>query len=163
MCLSKISIDNTVLVYCELALSYLFGTFCDSGCLLRLGSLAVAFSIRFWNSPRTNPSGSFWALSRRRCLANVRCASEPTRHHLRILQNFARRANHFVFSEMACPAPFAKIFSFVSDPNQFTDSTVSFRSEGRSRVVTSAGRDAVDARASGDVRGWQGGSTRPVS
>src|SRR6267154_3908566 len=34
---------------------------------------------------------------------------------------------------------------------------VSFRSEGRSRVVTSAGRDAVDARASGDVRGWQGG------
>src|SRR5258708_40229239 len=34
----------------------------------------------------------------------------------------ARRANHFVFSEMACPAPFAKIFSFASDPNQFTDS-----------------------------------------
>ena len=38
--------------------------------------------------------------------------------------------------------------------------TVSFRSEGRSRVVTSAGRDAVDAAASGDVRGWQGGSIK---
>jgi hypothetical protein len=31
--------------------------------------------------------------------------------------------------------------------------TVSFRQEGRSRVVTSAGRDAVDARASGAP--WQ--------
>src|SRR5713101_2885591 len=31
--------------------------------------------------------------------------------------------------------------------------TVSFRQEGRSRVVTSAGRDAVDARASGAQ--WQ--------
>jgi hypothetical protein len=30
----------------------------------------------------------------------------------------ARRANHFVFSEMACPAPFAKIFPFSLDPNQ---------------------------------------------
>src|ERR1700686_4758267 len=38
--------------------------------------------------------------------------------------------------------------------------TVSFRSEGRSRVVTNAGRDAVDAAASGDVRGWQGGSIK---
>ena len=28
------------------------------------------------------------------------------------------RANHFVFSEMACPAPFAKIFPFRPDPNQ---------------------------------------------
>ena len=35
--------------------------------------------------------------------------------------------------------------------------------EGRIAIVTDAGRDAVDAAASGDVRGWQGGSTRPVS
>ena len=35
--------------------------------------------------------------------------------------------------------------------------------KGRIAIVTDAGRDAVDAAASGDVRGWQGGSTRPVS
>src|SRR5439155_18852095 len=50
---------------------------------------------------------------------------------------------------MACPAPFAKIFLFQSDPNQFTDSCRPVPSEGRSRVVTNAGRDAVDARAPG--------------
>jgi hypothetical protein len=33
--------------------------------------------------------------------------------------DFARRANHFVFSEMVCPAPFAKIFPFPPDPNHF--------------------------------------------
>ena len=31
----------------------------------------------------------------------------------------ARRANHFWFSEIACPAPFAKIFRFGPDPNHF--------------------------------------------
>jgi hypothetical protein len=35
--------------------------------------------------------------------------------------------------------------------------------KGRIAIVTDAGRDAVDAVASGDVRGWQGGSIRPVS
>jgi hypothetical protein len=35
----------------------------------------------------------------------------------------------------------------------FISITVSFRSEGRSRVVTNAGRDAVDARAPGAQ--WQ--------
>jgi len=35
--------------------------------------------------------------------------------------------------------------------------------EGRLAIVTEAGRDAVDAAASGDARGWQGGSIRPVS
>jgi hypothetical protein len=35
--------------------------------------------------------------------------------------------------------------------------------EGRIAIVTDAGRDAVDAAASGDARGWQGGSIRPVS
>src|SRR5258705_12371059 len=43
--------------------------------------------------------------------------------------------------------PFAKIFLFSSDPNQFTDSPVSFRQEGRIAIVTNAGRDAVDAAA----------------
>ena len=75
----------------------------------------------------------------------------------------ARRANHFVFSEMTCPAPFAKIFLFRPEANQFTDSHRLVPLEGRIAIVTDAGRDAVDARASGDVRGWQGGSTRPVS
>src|SRR6266436_7278340 len=32
--------------------------------------------------------------------------------------------------------------------------------EGRLAIVTDAGRDAVDAAASGDARGWQGGSIR---
>ena len=31
----------------------------------------------------------------------------------------ARRQITFVFSEMACPAPFAKIFRFAPDPNHF--------------------------------------------
>src|SRR5437867_10728263 len=75
----------------------------------------------------------------------------------------ARQANHFVFSEMACPAPFAKIFLFSPEANQFTDSHRLVPLEGRIAIVTDAGRDAVDARAPGDVRGWQGGSTRPVS
>src|SRR5258708_8810125 len=61
----------------------------------------------------------------------------------------ARQANHFVFSEMTCPAPFAKIFLFSPDPNQLHIRHRVVPPEGRSRVVTSAGRDAVDARASG--------------
>ena len=70
----------------------------------------------------------------------------------------ARQANHFVFSEMACPAPFAKIFLFSPEANQFTDSHRLVPLEGRIAIVTDAGLDAVDAAASGDVRGWQGGS-----
>jgi hypothetical protein len=57
---------------------------------------------------------------------------------------------------MACPAPFAKIFLFSPDPNQFTDSHRLVPQEGRSRVVTNAGRDAVDVRASGAQRQSQG-------
>jgi hypothetical protein len=34
-------------------------------------------------------------------------------------QDLPRRANQFVFSEMVCPAPFAKIFPFSADPNHF--------------------------------------------
>jgi hypothetical protein len=47
-------------------------------------------------------------------------------------------------------APKSKIFLFSLDPNQFTDSRRLVPPEGRSRVVTSAGRDAVDAAASGE-------------
>src|SRR5437867_4011021 len=43
----------------------------------------------------------------------------------------ARRANHFVFSEMACPAPFAKIFLFRPEANQFTDLHCPVPLEGR--------------------------------
>ena len=64
---------------------------------------------------------------------------------------------------ISCLAPLEKIFCFRFDPNQFTDSHRPVPLEGRIAIVTNAGRDAVDAAASGDVRGWQGGSTRPVS
>src|ERR1700676_1205026 len=66
---------------------------------------------------------------------------------------FARRANQLVFCRIACPAPSAKIFSFSPDPNQFTDSHRLVPTRGASRVVTNAGRDAVDVRASGAP--WQ--------
>jgi hypothetical protein len=53
---------------------------------------------------------------------------------------------------------------FASPPTQINFKTPpSCPTEGRIAIVTDAGRDAVDAAASGDVRGWQGGSTRPVS
>ena len=64
---------------------------------------------------------------------------------------------------ISCLAPLEKIFCFVPDPNQFTDLHRPVPLEGRIAIVTDAGRDAVDAAASGDVRGWQGGSIRPVS
>src|SRR6266446_8960961 len=56
----------------------------------------------------------------------------------------ARRANHFVFSEMACPAPFAKIFRFAPDPNHFYINHCPAPQRGVAHV-TNAGRDAVDA------------------
>ena len=55
-----------------------------------------------------------------------------------------------------CQAPESKIFLFSLDPNQFTDSPRLVPPEGRSRVVTSAGRDAVDVKASGAQRQSQG-------
>jgi hypothetical protein len=61
--------------------------------------------------------------------------------------DFARRANQFVFCQSACPAPFAKIFSFAPNPNQFTESRRPVPIEGRFAIVTNAGRDAVDAAA----------------
>ena len=60
--------------------------------------------------------------------------------------------------QKSCQAPKSKIFLFSPYPNQMHIHRCLVPPEGRSRVVTSAGRDAVDAAASGDVRGWQGGS-----
>src|SRR5439155_10917299 len=53
--------------------------------------------------------------------------------------DFARRANHFVFSEMACPAPFAKIFPFSPDPNQMHIQAVLSRQRGVSRSSRTRG------------------------
>jgi hypothetical protein len=44
----------------------------------------------------------------------------------------------------SCPAPFAKIFSFAPDPNQFTESHRLVPQRGARAIVTDAGRDAVD-------------------
>src|SRR5439155_5459663 len=60
----------------------------------------------------------------------------------------ARRANHFVFSEMACPAPFTKIFLFRPEANQFTDSHRPVPLEGRiarrhERGAGCGGRESV--------------------
>ena len=52
----------------------------------------------------------------------------------------ARRANHSI----SCPARFAKIFLFSSDPNHFTYSSRPVPHEGRLAIVTDAGRDAMD-------------------
>jgi hypothetical protein len=40
-------------------------------------------------------------------------------------------------------------FCLTADPNQFTDSCRPVPQEGRLAIVTNAGRDAVDVRASG--------------
>src|ERR1700687_1167757 len=47
------------------------------------------------------------------------------------------------------PAPFAKIIPFAADPNQLHILHRLVPLEGRIAIVTDAGRDAVDARASG--------------
>ena len=56
-------------------------------------------------------------------------------------------------ADLGCPVLLAKIFSFAPDPNQFTESCRPVPTEGRIAIVTDAGRDAVDARASGAQ--WQ--------
>src|SRR5260221_6458719 len=48
-----------------------------------------------------------------------------------------------------CPAPFAKIFRFSLDPNHIYIAHRLVPLEGRIAIVTDAGRDAVDAAASG--------------
>ena len=53
--------------------------------------------------------------------------------------------------QKSCQAPFAKIFRFASYPNQFTDSHRLVPARGADRASSrNAGRDAVDAAASGE-------------
>jgi hypothetical protein len=51
--------------------------------------------------------------------------------------------------DLPCPVLLAKIFPFASDPNHFYIPHRLVPQRGGSRVVTNAGRDAVDARAQG--------------
>jgi hypothetical protein len=60
-------------------------------------------------------------------------------------------------------SPLCKNISVPVLPKSLLELPPSRPMKGRIAIVTDAGRDAVDAAASGDVRGWQGGSTRPVS
>src|SRR6476619_227911 len=48
-----------------------------------------------------------------------------------------------------CQAPFAKIFRFAPDPTQFTDLHRLVPARGALRTSRNAGRDEVDAAASG--------------
>jgi hypothetical protein len=48
-------------------------------------------------------------------------------------------------SDSTCLVPFAKIFSFSSDPNHLHIPRRPVPYEGRLAIVTDAGRDAVDA------------------
>jgi hypothetical protein len=54
---------------------------------------------------------------------------------------------------LSCPVPSAKIFPFAPDPNQTYINCRPVPHKGRLAIVTNAGRDAVDARASGAQ--WQ--------
>src|SRR5258708_31393078 len=96
----------------------------------------------------------------------------------------ARRANQFTFVSSSSPALFAKTFSFsparsrslaklcicdklarrakfrfAADPNHQYIHWVPSHSEGRLAIVTNAGRDAVDAAASGGKRGCRVGAS----
>src|SRR6266550_4287432 len=62
---------------------------------------------------------------------------------------------------MACPAPFAKIFLFQPEANQFTESHRPVPTEGRAHV-TNAGRDAVDAGGALDEMCCSGRRSRVV-
>ena len=75
----------------------------------------------------------------------------------------ARRANHFVFSEMPYPVPFAKIFPFSADPNQMHihRCPASTRGAYRDRHGRWA-RDAMDAAAF-CARGDRRAGDEPVS
>jgi hypothetical protein len=61
-----------------------------------------------------------------------------------------------------CPAPFAKIFRFASDPNHSYIHHRLVPLEGRFAVVTNAGRDAVDADSAIDERHEGGRRSRVV-
>src|ERR1700731_292368 len=62
----------------------------------------------------------------------------------------------------SCPAPDAKILWFSEDPNHFYIRRRLVPHEGRFAIVTDAGRDAVDAAASGVTRDRRAG-LMPVS
>ena len=61
-----------------------------------------------------------------------------------------RRANHFVFFDSLCPAPFEKIFWFSEKPNHLYNSRRPVPHRGALRNVTNAERDAVDADGAQD-------------
>jgi hypothetical protein len=61
-----------------------------------------------------------------------------------------------VFGRLPVQPPLQKYFRSRLTQIRCISIAVSFRQEGRSRVVTSAGRDAVDVRASGAQRQSQG-------
>src|SRR6266480_6288822 len=94
-------------------------------------------------NPWRKETALFPALAGLECMIRHKPNRTSTPENADILAQ-SRRANHFVFSEMACPAPFAKIFLFRPEANQFTDSRRPAPTEGRAHV-TNAGRDAVDA------------------
>src|ERR1700676_3565824 len=79
--------------------------------------------------------------------------SEPTRHPANILPDGQITS---CFPKWSVQPLLQKYFCSRLTQITFISITVSFRSEGRSRVVTNAGRDAVDARASGAQRQSQG-------
>src|ERR1700694_6042883 len=78
-----------------------------------------------------------------RCFGKCPFAQNPPTTIQASCKYFARRANHFVFSEMACPAPFAKIFSFRPDPNQM---------HIHYRLVPTRGADRASSRTRGGRR-----------
>ena len=93
VCLSKIRIDNNVSVYCELTLTYLFGGFAIAGVYLDSAAGCCVF-YPILEVPANQPERQLLGhLADVGVLANVRCASEPTRRQLLILQMLARRAN----------------------------------------------------------------------
>src|SRR5204862_3572902 len=55
--------------------------------------------------------------------------------------------------QKSCQAPFAKIFLFSSDPNQFTDLPRLVPTRGGVAHVINVERDAVDAGSARDERG----------
>jgi hypothetical protein len=64
--------------------------------------------------------------------------------------DFARRANQTSVCAGRCQSPDAKIFLFYRNTNQLYIRNRPVPLEGRFAIVTSAGRDAVDAESASD-------------
>ena len=73
-----------------------------------------------------------------------------------------RRANHSPNFETPCPAPRAKIFRLTRRVNQWFESARLTQERGGSRSSRTLRWDAVDARATTDVRGSSGRRNRVV-